>query len=171
LGDGEDSDAALRAAGSTGEVMPTASVGVGYGGVYDLDEIVGHGAGSCILTGMRFRETKLGKRVRFLLPSLKLKRRGEQGRTLEEDVHGFLVSEFGGYTASSGNLFGYWKDNSGKDSYGEHREFTVGLGSGDKLEGLKAFLGELAGKMGEECLYMEVAGEAMLIYGEESLGG
>jgi hypothetical protein len=147
--------------------MPAAAVGVGYCVVYDLDEGVGHGAGSCILIGMGFRETRLGKRVRFLLPSLKLKRKGDQGRTLEEDVHGFLVSEFGGYTASSGNLFGYWKDDSGKDSYGEHREFTVGLSSDDKLEGLKDFLGTLAGKMGEECLYAEVAGEAMLIYGED----
>ncbi len=38
VGDGEDSDAALGAAGMADEVMAAALVGVGYGGVYDLDE-------------------------------------------------------------------------------------------------------------------------------------
>ncbi len=38
MGDGEDADAALGAAGSADEVRAAASVGVGYGGVYDLDE-------------------------------------------------------------------------------------------------------------------------------------
>jgi hypothetical protein len=40
VGDGEDSDAALGAAGFADEVWAAAVVGVGYGGVYDLDEIV-----------------------------------------------------------------------------------------------------------------------------------
>jgi hypothetical protein len=38
LGDGEDSDAALGAAGMADEVLAAALAGVGYGGVYDLDE-------------------------------------------------------------------------------------------------------------------------------------
>ena len=38
VGDGEDADAALGAAGAADEVVATAAVGVGYGGVYDLDE-------------------------------------------------------------------------------------------------------------------------------------
>jgi hypothetical protein len=37
--DGEDADAALRAAGVADEVMASALVGVGYGCVYDLDEL------------------------------------------------------------------------------------------------------------------------------------
>lgn len=42
--DGEDADAALRAAGAADEVCAAPVVGVGYGGVYDLDER-GHCAG------------------------------------------------------------------------------------------------------------------------------
>ena len=42
MGDGEDSDAALGTAGVADEVMAAAVVGVGYGGVYDLDETSGH---------------------------------------------------------------------------------------------------------------------------------
>ena len=41
-GDWEDSDAALAAAGVTGEVVASALIGVGYGGVYDLDEEICH---------------------------------------------------------------------------------------------------------------------------------
>jgi len=37
LGDGEDADAALGAAGVADEVMASALVGVGHCGVYDLD--------------------------------------------------------------------------------------------------------------------------------------
>jgi hypothetical protein len=37
VGDGEDADAALRAAGMADEMMASALVGVGYGCVYDLD--------------------------------------------------------------------------------------------------------------------------------------
>jgi hypothetical protein len=42
VGDGKDSDAALGAAGVADEVMASASVRVGYGGVYDLDEGLVH---------------------------------------------------------------------------------------------------------------------------------
>jgi hypothetical protein len=45
LGDGEDADAALRAAGAADKVMGSAAVGVGYGGVDDLDEGCGVGCG------------------------------------------------------------------------------------------------------------------------------
>ena len=42
VGYGEDSDAALGAAGVADQVMPAAAVSVGYGGVYDLDERLRH---------------------------------------------------------------------------------------------------------------------------------
>ncbi len=41
LGNGEDSNAALGAAGMADEVCTAASIGVGYSGIYDLDESVG----------------------------------------------------------------------------------------------------------------------------------
>jgi hypothetical protein len=40
VGDGEDADAALGAAGFADEVMAAALVGVGYGSVYDLDQVL-----------------------------------------------------------------------------------------------------------------------------------
>ena len=42
MGDGEDADAALGAAGMADEIMAAALVGIGYGCVYDLDECFVH---------------------------------------------------------------------------------------------------------------------------------
>lgn len=113
---------------------------------------------------MASKEQKLGPAVRFLLPSLKLKQRSGEGGTAEEEVHRFLVDRYGGYTASTGNVFGYWKDHNGNQSYGEHREFTVALGSEERLPELKQYLGELASDLTEDCLYVDIGGQVLLIY-------
>lgn len=113
---------------------------------------------------MEFREKSLGKNVRFLLPSLKLKQPTAEGATIESRVHEFLLERFGGYTATAANLFGYWKEEDGRYDYGEHREFTVALPNDEGLDELKQFLGNTAGELGEYCVYLEVAGVAALIY-------
>ena len=114
---------------------------------------------------MAYFEKPLGKNVRFLLPSLKLKQPCEGGITVEQSVHEFLMGHFGGYTATAANLFGYWKEDDGVFTYGEHREFTVALTGEDGLSELKFFLGNTARTLDEKCLYVEVAGFAMLVYG------
>ncbi len=114
---------------------------------------------------MDYHETPLGKNVRFLLPSLKLKQPSANGDTVEQCVHVFLMEHFGGYTATSANLFGYWKEEGGEHSYGEHREFVVALPHNKGLSELKQFLGQTARTLGEKCLYFEVAGVAVLLYG------
>jgi hypothetical protein len=43
MGDGEDTDAALGAAGAADEMRAAAAVGVGYCGIDDLDEGLRHG--------------------------------------------------------------------------------------------------------------------------------
>jgi len=113
---------------------------------------------------MNYREKPLGKNVRFLLPSLKLKEPCASGETVEQSVHTFLMERFGGYTATAANVFGYWREADGGYSYGEHREFTVALPHGEGLAALKEFLGRTARVLGEKCLYVEVAGEGILLY-------
>ena len=113
---------------------------------------------------MNYREKPLGKNVRFLLPSLKLKEPCASGETVEQSVHAFLMEKFGGYTATAANVFGYWREADGGYSYGEHREFTVALPHGEGLAALKEFLGRTARVLGEKCLYVEVAGEGILLY-------
>jgi hypothetical protein len=114
---------------------------------------------------MAHHETPLGKNVRFLLPSLKLKQPSANGDTIEQCVHVFLMENFGGYTATSANLFGYWKEEDGDHTYGEHREFVVALPDDKGLPELKEFLGKTARSLDEKCLYVEVAGVAVLLYG------
>ena len=100
----------------------------------------------------------------FLVPSLKLKRRSKSGQQLEERIHRFLLRRFGGYTAAAGNIFGYWKDANGREFYGEHKEYKVGLLDDRRIPALKRFLAELAADLREECLYLEAGREASFIY-------
>lgn len=114
------------------------------------------------------REESIGRPAAFLLPSLKLQQRGDTGQTLADKLHGYLIETFGGYTAAAGNIFGYWKDRSGKEFYGEHRRFEVGLLKEDRLPELKRFLARLADEMGEQCIYLQVGEEALFVYGDHS---
>ena len=111
-----------------------------------------------------FREQPLGATAVFLLPSLKLKEPARTNGSLEQRLHTFLMENFGGYTAQAGNIFGYWRDESGEDSYGEHREFTVALDSDDKAPVLKSFVAKMAEDLGEECIYLRIGGSVTLIY-------
>lgn len=111
------------------------------------------------------REKQTGKIAAFLAPSLKLKDRAGAGTTpVEEKIHRFLLRRFGGYTAATGNIFGYWKDERGEVSYGEHKEYKVALKDERGLEILKQFLAELAADMQETCLYLEAGKECSFIY-------
>jgi hypothetical protein len=110
------------------------------------------------------RERPIGKVAVFLVPSLKLKTRSTSGSPLEESIHRFLLRHFGGYTAAAGNIFGYWKDQTGREFYGEHKEYKVGLQDDRRIHDLKRFLSKLAGDLREECIYLEAGREASFIY-------
>ena len=110
-----------------------------------------------------FREQRLGSTAVFLLPSLKLKDPASAVSS-ENRLHAFLMDNFGGYTAQAGNIFGYWRSESGVDSYGEHREFSVAFANDSKQELLKGFLATLARDLREECIYLRMGDETSLIY-------
>lgn len=115
---------------------------------------------------MTYRKENLGTFVRFLLPSLKLRDRSQAGVELEERLHRFLLEEFGGYTATGGNVFGYWKSSQGEESYGEHLEYQVSLLDLGKLLALEEHLAQLALRLGEKSVYMCNGDRAWLIYPE-----
>lgn len=112
---------------------------------------------------MAYREENLGQTIRFLLPSLKLRHQDARG-VPEDEVHAFLLERFGGYTAIASNVFGYWKDGNGQESYSEHREFTVAVKRPEEIADLKEFLAHIAARVGEQCLYAQVGGAAIVIY-------
>jgi len=112
---------------------------------------------------MKYRERSLGTAVVFLLPSLKLKEPSLNGPLMENRLHSFLMDNFGGYTAQACNIFGYWRED-GRDSYGEHREFSVASREDSQLPLLKEFLANMARDLKEECVYLRAGETASLIY-------
>jgi hypothetical protein len=107
----------------------------------------------------------MGPVAAMLLPIEKLKQPSPRGVSFEREIHEFLTMNFNGYTVASGNISGHWKDNRGRDLYGEHREYRVALPpSPTARQTLEFFLGTLAHEMRETCIYMEQGGEAFLIY-------
>jgi hypothetical protein len=116
-----------------------------------------------------FREKPLGRSAAFLLPSLKLKQPPRASDpSIEASLHEFLMKHFGGYTAQAGNIFGYWREEGGRDSYGEHREFTVAIDTDSKLIVLKEYLARLSHDLGEECIYFRSGEQTALIFPDES---
>jgi hypothetical protein len=112
---------------------------------------------------MEYRERNLGTAVAFLLPSLKLKEPRPDGTPAEKRLHDYLMDHFGGYTAQAGNIFGYWREGD-RDSYGEHREFTVAVQDAAQISDLKAFLAQMAAELDEECVYFRAGESTALIY-------
>jgi hypothetical protein len=107
----------------------------------------------------------MGPVAAMLLPIEKLKLSSPRGVPFEREIHEFLSTNLNGYTVSSGNISGHWKDHHGNDLYGEHREYRVALPpSATARQTLEIFLGTLAHEMQETCIYMEYGGEAFLVY-------
>ena len=113
---------------------------------------------------MTYRKDSLGRMAVFLLPSLQLNSRDEDGITLEEHVHRFLMANFSAYTAQAGNIHGFWKDAGGREHYGEHKVYKVSFPGKDRVPVLEEFLAQLARRLGEECIYLETGEDACLIY-------
>ncbi|MDB6130320.1 MAG: hypothetical protein JWM04_1427 [Verrucomicrobiales bacterium] len=110
------------------------------------------------------RKESMGKTGLFLLPSLKMRRKSARGKSYDEELHDFLVKHFSGYTVSSGSISGYWKDEDGREHYGEHREYKVAFLKQKKVPLLEEYIAKLAEDIEEECVFWEKGDEAWLIY-------
>jgi hypothetical protein len=112
----------------------------------------------------RVKYEVLGEIAVTLLPVEKLKILSPRGNPFEKEIHDFLVTNFNGYTVSSGSISGHWKDDAGRDHYGEHRQYKVAVGAQQSRASLELFLADMAREMGEECIYLEVGREIFLVY-------
>ena len=110
------------------------------------------------------KRESLGQVAVALLPIEKLKLKSPRGVPFEREIHDFLVTSFNGYTVSSGNISGHWKDDTGHDHYGEHRQYKVAAGLPESARSFEVFLSGIAAEMHEECIYMEVGREIFLVY-------
>lgn len=109
----------------------------------------------------------LGRLGILLLPSLKMKSISPRGKSYEQEVHEFLVTNFSGYTLASGNIAGFWKDSHGQQHYGEHLEYRVGFLSERKIPMLENYIAELAMELGEKSIFWATGEDAWLIYSKE----
>ena len=112
----------------------------------------------------KIKRESLGQVAAALLPIEKLKLRSPRGTPFEREIHDFLVTNFNGYTVSSGNISGHWKDDAGHDHYGEHRQYKVAVGAKEAVESFEVFLADIAADMEEECIYVEIGREINLVY-------
>jgi len=110
------------------------------------------------------REQGIGPSAVFLIPATKLTFCDEQGLTLEQRLHNFLLSRFGGYTTSAANLCGFWVSPSGEHFYGEHREYRVFMNGGKSTLSLKLFLAEIASEIDEQCICFASGDSSCLIF-------
>ena len=115
----------------------------------------------------KVKRESLGQLAVALLPIEKLKLKSPRDVPFELEIHDFLVANFNGYTVSSGNISGHWKDDAGHDHYGEHRQYKVAVAAPESLQSFEVFLADLAAEMKEECIYVEVGREILLVYASE----
>ncbi len=113
------------------------------------------------------RIESLGRRALFLIPSVKVynRKHSKSKAGIARKIHRYLKRTFGGYTCASGNIYGYF----GRDyaEYDELREYRVAFLEDDrksKIPRLKRFLARLCADIGEECIYLELGEDAMLVY-------
>ena len=116
----------------------------------------------------RVKAEMLGETGAMLLPLEKLAEKSPRGVPFEREVHEFLLTNFNGYTVASGNISGHWSDESGRDHYGEHRQYKMALPNRDAIRSLEVFVATLARELGEDCIYFELAGKVYLIYAAEA---
>jgi len=113
------------------------------------------------------KKQPLGRMAVFLIPSFKLKKRNDDGKTVEDMIHQFLIKNFSGYTVEAGNIFGYWRNEDNEEEYGEHRRFTVAFKGKEKIPILEEFLVKIAKLIDENCIYLETGEDAWLVYAND----
>jgi hypothetical protein len=105
----------------------------------------------------------IGIVVQVLLPSIKMKSHSRRGIPFERQFHDFLLSSFGGYTVTSGNITGYWLGSSIGEECNEHREYQIAIARPEHLVKLGDYLGRLARELNERTIFCTMHGEAFLI--------
>ena|SRR3989338_7786853 len=106
----------------------------------------------------------LGRPAVFLLPVRKLKKRVSRDKTLEEDLHQFIIRNFGAYTTSVIPSFGVWKKEKRAVISDECREYEVSFLGKEKIPLLLKKLAEIATFIGEECIYVKAGQYSALVY-------
>lgn len=109
-----------------------------------------------------FKIVNLGRPAVFFIPVKKLK--GRQGIRIRQDLHLFLITRFGAYSASLVPSFGFWKDASKAMVTDECTVFEVSFDGKEKIPILVKKLAELALEIRENCIYLKAGQYSCLVY-------
>lgn len=93
-----------------------------------------------------------------------MKSRSPRGHSYDDELHDILVEHFSGYTVTTGNISGYWKDAAGHEQYGEHREYRIAFSDPDDISALQDYICALAADIDEESVYCEINNQAWLLH-------
>ena len=107
--------------------------------------------------------TDLGRPAVFMIPTKKLQKKLEQGKTIKTDLQKFLSKNFGAYSLSPiPGYFGVWIDNE-RVIYDKCTEFKVSFLGKEKISLVMTKLADIAKRIGEKCIYLEAGQYACLV--------
>ena len=109
-----------------------------------------------------FKIVNLGRPAVFFIPVRKLK--GARGNKIRQDLHLFLITRFGAYSASLVPSFGFWRDASKAMVTDECTVFEVSFDGKEKIPILVKKLAELALETKEDCIYLKAGQYSCLVY-------
>ena len=106
--------------------------------------------------GRSYEIIDLGREAVFYIPINKL--RGNRGIRIRQDLHLFLMSQFGAYSTSPFKglaTYGYWTDPSKSVVYDESMIFRVAFVGKEKIPTLFERIAQLATEIEEDCIYVQ----------------
>ena len=109
-----------------------------------------------------FKIVNLGRPAVFFIPLKKLK--GGRGIRIRQDLHLFLITQFGAYSASLVPSFGFWRDASKATITDKCIVFEVSFDGKEKIPVLVKKLAELALGIKEDCIYLKTGQYSCLVY-------
>lgn len=108
----------------------------------------------------KYEKISLGRPAVFYLPSNKINDPSKE--SLKQELHNFLLKEFGGYTVERGNIVGYWLGKRGVN-YDESVRYTIAFPGKERIPVLERGLIKIAKELGEEAIYIETGEDSWLI--------
>jgi hypothetical protein len=112
---------------------------------------------------MRYKKEPKGRVATFLIPSVKLKIRMPDGRTVEHAIDEFLKRNYGNYLFSTITMSGEWS-YVGMEFHGDgHRRFSFVLGDKGCTDKLDEFLCEIAVAIEQQAISVTAGEDAYTI--------
>lgn len=111
-----------------------------------------------------YRVEPLGRPAVFLIPNDLMEQKVDGDHTCRKEVEEYMATTFGGFTDEGSYHNGFWRNANGKSYTGKYQKNREAFIGKEHIHGLAGFLSFIAGKLGEESIYLETGEDAWLIY-------